>query len=417
MNVQVWRFLLLRRVVECRVVVEAMLFGFLARGFVRAVFGRRAKAISDLSQVHRTTRLPWMRRLVEPYISANLSATHSPPVPLRDRNIARLFGSWLIVLKEPKPDGERGVLLVMFSEMLSLLCAKMDMPRLLHDYTLVFEPSWCGYCDEDLLRFTQFGDDIFVSAAQKDDLAFLQRLHSNLIPVDMGPCDWVDPRVAEPFIANAKEFDIVMNSHWGGLKRHHVLFRILKRARRRYKVVLIGGPWGGRTRSDVEALAQYYGVRDQLTVFENIPYHAVMDKTCRSRVSILLSLKEGSNRAISESIFCNVPVVVLANHVGGIVKNVVLETGLLVPERKLEPAVERLIQASLNPRAWAIERISCFKSSEKLNAVLREHALDHGLPWTQDIAVRACSPDSKYVYESDLQRLAPWNRSLGHYLK
>jgi hypothetical protein len=416
MNVQVWRFLLLRRVVECRVIVEVVLLGFLARGFVRAVFGRRAKAISDLSQVHRTTRLPWMRKLVEPYISANLSATHSPPILVQDKNIPRLFGSWLIVLKEPRPDGERGVLFVMFSEMLSLLCGKMDMPRLLHDYTLVFEPSWCGYCDEDLLRFTQFDVDIFVSAAQKDDFAFLQRLHSNLVPLDLGSCDWVDPRVAEPYLSNQKEFDIVMNSHWGGLKRHHVLFRMLKHAKHRYRVALIGGAWGGRKQSDVEELAQYYGVRGQLTILEQIPYARVMDVTCRSKVSLLLSLKEGNSRAVPESIFCNVPVVILADHIGA-ERNVVPETGVVVRERELASAVERLINGSLEPRAWAIERISCFKSSEKLNAVLREHALDHGLPWTQDIAVRACSPDSKYVYESDLQRLAPWNRSLGHYLK
>jgi glycosyltransferase involved in cell wall biosynthesis len=417
MNVQVWRFLLLRRVVECRVAVEAMLLGFLVRGFVRAVLGRRAKAISDLSQVHRTTRLPWLRKLVEPYISANLSATHPPPILVQDKNIPRLFGSWLAVLKEPRPNGERGVLLVMFSEMLPLLCAKMDVERLVRDYTLVFEPSYPGLCDGDLLRYTQFSEDIFVLAKHDDDIAFLQRLDANLVPMDIGSCDWVDPRVAEPYLANTKEFDIVMNSNWVGSKRHHVLFRMLKHAKQRYRVVLIGEPWGGRSRSDVEELAQYYGVRDQLTIFERIPYHEVMDKTCKSRVSVLLSLKEGGNRATTESMFCNVPVIVLSNHVGGPVKNVVPETGLLTPERDLESAVEQLIHASLNPRAWAIQRISCFKSSEKLNAVLREHALHHGLPWTQDIAVRACSPDSKYAYESDSQRLAPWNHSLGRYLK
>ena len=417
MDVKVWRYLLLRRVLESKVVVHAALLGFLARGFAQALFNRRGKAISDLSQVHRTTRLPCMRRLVEPYIIANLDATYTSPVLHQNGNISRLFGSWLAVLKEPRPDGEQGVLLAMFSEMLPLLYTAMDMGRLLHDYTLVIEPSWSGYCDEDLLRYTQFDDDIFVLAAQRDDFAFLQRLHSNLIPVDFGPSDWVDPRVAEPFLSNAKEFDIVMVARWAPWKRHQVLFRMLKHAKQRYRVALIGGPGGGRSRPDVEELAQYYGVRDQLTIFEHMPYHQVMDITSKSRVSVLLSLKEGSNRAISEGIFCNVPVVVLVNHVGGIVKNVVPETGLLVPERELESAVERLIHGSLNPRRWAIEHISCFRSAEKLNALLRAHAQQRGLSWTEDIAVRASSPDSKYVYEGDRERLAPWNHSLARYLK
>src|SRR5205807_5120972 len=101
---------------------------------------------------------------------------------------------------------------------------------------------------------------IFVLAAQKDDYAFLQRLNSNLVPVDLGPCDWVDPDVAEPFIDNSKEFDIVMNSHWGSSKRHYVLFRMMQRAKRRYKVVLIGGGWQGRGPADILDLAKHYGV-------------------------------------------------------------------------------------------------------------------------------------------------------------
>ena len=417
MDVKVWRYLLLRRVLESKVIVHAALLGFLARGFAQALFKRRGKAISDLSQVHRTTRLPCMRRLVEPYITANLDATYTRPVLRQNENISRLFGRWLAVLKEPRPDGERGVLLVMFSEMLSLLYAAMDMGRLLHDHTLVIEPSYPGLCDEDLLRYTQFDDDIFVMAKHSDDFAFCQRLGSNLIPVDIGPCDWVDPRVAEPFLSNAKEFDILMNSNWAGLKRHHVLFRMLRHAKQRYGVALIGGPMGGRSRSDIEELAQYYGVRDQLTIFEHMPYHQVMDITCKSRVSLLLSLKEGGNRTTTESMFCNVPVIVLSNHVGGTVKNVVQETGLLVPERELESAVQRLIHGSLNPRRWAIEHISCFKSTDKLNRVLQERALQQGMPWTQGLAVRASSPEVKYAYESDFQRLAPWNHSLGRYLK
>ena len=305
---------------------------------------------------------------------------------------------------------------MMFTEMLSLLFATMDIRRLTADFTIVSEPSWSGYCDETFLRCTQLEEDIFVLAAQQDDFAFLERLRANLVPVDLGPCDWVDPRVAEPFVTSPKEFDIVMNSHWGSSKRHYVLFRMLRRAKRRYKVLLIGANWEGRTAADVIALANHYGVRDQLTIVEHIPYKRVMELTCKARVSVLLSLKEGSNRAIAESIFCNVPVIVLSNHVGGIVKNVRAETGLLVAEEDLEGAVENLRASSLAPRQWGLEQISFSRSTERLNAVLRSHAARKGRPWTHDIAARTNSPESKYASASEAQRLGPWNQSLVNYV-
>jgi glycosyltransferase involved in cell wall biosynthesis len=238
-----------------------------------------------------------------------------------------------------------------------------------------------------------------------------------LIPVELGPCDWVDPTVAEPYLANPKEFDIVMNSNWGAWKRHHVLFRMLRHAKRRYKVLLIGVKWSGKFKADIERLAAFYGVTEQLTILENIPYQKVMDLTCRSKVSILLSLKEGSNRAIAESIFCNLPVIVLSNHVGGIHKTITAETGLLSDEKDLESSIEQLMNAHLNPREWGLKNNSCIKSTERLNEVLRDRALQHGLPWTQDIAVRSNSPESKYLSSDDAQRLAPWNEGLNNYLR
>jgi glycosyltransferase involved in cell wall biosynthesis len=409
--------LIQQRILENQFFVYSALIPIIALGAISAAFGFRRRAVLLLSQVHRTTRSSRMRRVVEPYILTNRSVAYRTSEVERDQDISRYFGGRIAVLKEPGPDGERGVLFVMFTEMLSLLFATMDVRRLAADFTIVSEPSWSGYCDEIFLRCTQLEEDIFVLAAQQDDYAFLQRLNSNLVPVDLGPCDWVDPRVAEPFINNPKEFDIVMNSHWGTSKRHHVLFRMLRHAKRPYKTLLIGGSWEGRSAADVLALAKHYGVQDQLTLVEHIPYEEVMNLTCRARVSVLLSLKEGSNRAISESIFCNVPVIVLSNHIGGIVKNVRPETGLLIPEKNLESAVETLLATGLSPRQWGLEHISFMTSSQKLNLILRSRALKNGRPWTRDIAARSNSPESKYASTADSQRLAPWNERLVDYLK
>ena len=410
MDLKTWYQVANQRARENKWAVHSGLALLMSWGFIQALLGRRRRAVNALSQVHRTARWSWLRKLAEPYIIANVKVIYQDPQSLPKPDLSRFLGNRLAVLKVPAGGGEKGVLFVMVSDMFRLLHAGMNLEKLLEDYTLVFEPSWSGYCHPELLEYTRWNHEVFVLAAEEHDFAFLKRLNSSLVPVDLGPCDWVDPRVAVPYLSNPKEFDIVMNSNWGAWKRHYVLFRMLGRAKQRYKVVLVGVNWSGRTRADVERLAGFYGVADQLTILEHIPYEQVMDVTCRSKVSILLSLKEGSNRAIAESIFCNLPVVVLANHVGGIRKNVVPETGLLAEERHLEAAIDQLLHADLNPREWGLENVSCFKSSEKLNLVLREHALRQGRPWTQDIAGRSNSPESKLTYLPRMrERLSlPW---------
>ncbi len=416
-DLRTWFSLAVQRTRENKWVVHSGLFLLVLWGFAQALVGRRARAIRVHCQVHRTSRLLWMRRLVETHIIANRDAIYQEPRPSSGTDLTPFFGKRILVLKAPAPGGEKGVLFVMFSETFHLLHSRTNLERLLQDYTLVLEPSWSGYCGPDLLDFTREADEIFVLAAEEVDFVFLQRLGSNLIPINMGPCDWVDPRVAAPYLANPKEFDIVMNSNWSSLKRHFVLFRTMASATQRFKVVLIGARWGGKTRADIDRLAEFYGVADQLTIQERIPYEKVMDLICRSKVSVLLSLKEGCNRAISESIFCNVPVVVLSNHVGGTKKNVVPQTGLLVDERNLESAITQLLSGNINPRGWGMEHISCFKSSARLNEILREHALSKGRPWTQDIAGRSNSPESTYISAVDAERLSPWNYGLRKYLK
>jgi glycosyltransferase involved in cell wall biosynthesis len=384
-------------------------------GFGLAMARRRRAAVVLLSQVHRSARRVWLRRLVEPYVLNNLAAFQSAAASAARADIPSIRRR-LLVLKPPLSGGEKGVLLVMFTEMLDFVHSSMDVPRLLKDYTLVFEPSYPGYCNSSLLQYARFADDIFVLSPVPDDFEFLQHTHSNLIPVCLGPCDWVDPAIAEPYLTTSKDFDVVMNAIWAALKRHYVLFQMLAHAKRRYRVALIGVNWAGRERADVEREAKYYGVLDQLSFFDSISYPEVMNVTCRSEVSLLLSLKEAGPRAIAESMFCDVPVIVLSDLIGGIVKNVVPETGLRTSENDLEGAIELLRRRSIHPRAWALQNISCLKSTERLNSILRDRALAQNRPWSQGIAVRANSPECKYVLAADAERLRSYNQALSDYI-
>ncbi len=386
-------------------------------GRALGALGDSERALSLISRAHRMARVPGIRERCEGHLEELLplahAATTGSTVPLES-----VFGRRLLVLKAPKSD-ERGVLFVMFSELLSAIAAQLDVRRLLDDYTLVLEPSWSGYFDRDLLYYTQFDDPIFVLSGEAGDFTFLERLDSNLVPIPLGPCDWVDPSIAEPYLGQPKEFDLVMNSHWGPSKRHHVLFRSLTELDPTYRVALIGGPWEGGTRVDIERLAEHFGVRSQISFFERIPFEEVMNVTCRARCSVLLSLKEGSNRALSESMFCDVPVISLDDHVGGIHKNIVEDTGRVVPEGRLARTIAEMARGenTFQPRAWALEHRSCLVSGKKLNRVLAESARERGQPWTQDLAHHANSPDTEYLDVADRERLTDANEGLRAYLK
>src|SRR6478752_4005022 len=100
--------LMRQRLVESPVVIEPALLGLAAVGAALAVAGKRARAVRLLSQVHRTTRANGMKRLAELYVSRHPNAAiHTAAV---EEDIVRLFGGRISVLKEPGPNGERGVL-------------------------------------------------------------------------------------------------------------------------------------------------------------------------------------------------------------------------------------------------------------------------------------------------------------------
>ncbi len=326
-----------------------------------------------------------------------------------------------MVLKAPGPSSEKGVLLVMFSELFTALTRQFSMEALLRDYRLVLEPSWSGYCSDEILQFTVFKDDVYILSPEAGDYEFIKRLRTNLKPLPYGPSDWVNPSLYDQGRGSIveKKYDLVMNSHWGWSKRHHVLFSSLRKLSRDIKVALIGVPWEGRTMDDIKDLAKYFGVEKQLTFYQRIPYLEVMKVTAESKMGILLSLKEGSNRALAECLFCDVPVILLKEHVGGVNKVINSKTGMHATSHELAEAIMHLRNnpGLYQPRKWALENISCLVTTEKLNAFLKESALDAGEPWTQDIVARASSPESRYFDPEDEVRFRKLNRDLSQYCK
>jgi glycosyltransferase involved in cell wall biosynthesis len=359
----------------------------------------RAKGVSYLMQAHRSTRQKSRQIKIESIFRKKslLSKGLMRELVVIKEDSPQLLRKRIFILKEPTMD-EKGVLIVSF-DTFGYLGLKCDMDRIFRDYFLVLEPSWAGYCTPELMQFLDYNDTkIIVQATEKLDFDFLERLSSNLIPVKIGASNWVDERVFKD-LGLEKEYDSIMIAQWGEFKRHHIYFdAIRKTGIVNYKACLVGAAWGGRTKQDIEELIAYYGLEKNIDIFEKLNPEDVNVLLNKSKVGVLLSLKEGSNRAIFEGIFANVPAIVLKDNIGVNKDYINNNTGVLINRDELP---EMLIHFRGNwhnykPREWAMNNISCTQSTQAIEKLLRNAAAELNIQWTRCIEVKVNRPEFEY---------------------
>lgn len=348
----------------------------------------------------RLNSLPFYESRIQKYLVHWLQTTdHAPPGVLSEGQL-RSFRRRTLVLKPPRFEGgvlhERGVL---FSKTFKELAQLCRLDSLLQHYFLVIEPGWSGYADPDLLYYCRFTEHpVVVCAPEQTDYELLEHLRTNLVPVRFGASDWVNPQIFRPIQSIPKEYDAVVIAGWGVYKRHHALFRALRRIKDcSFRVALVGEEWKG-SRQEIEGLINLYHVRDKLVIYQHLSPSEVNDVLNRSKVNLILTLREGANKSIFEGFFADVPGIVLANNLG-INKTYINEhTGRLVYERELPDVLMwfREHYCDFHPREWAMANISPEVTTRKLSAVLQELAKQKGEPWTRDIVAKTNCPDPMY---------------------
>jgi len=113
---------------------------------------------------------------------------------------------------------------------------------------------------------------------------------------------------------------------------------------------------------------------------------------------VLLSLQEGSNRALFEGFFAGVPALALARNVGIPRAYFTPRTGRLISELQLASTLLELREGwrTFDPRPWALANIAPEKSTHKLERVLRDLAAARGEPWTRGIVAKCNVPELRY---------------------
>ncbi len=318
-----------------------------------------------------------------------------------------------IVLKTPRFVGERvvekGVLMLNHAMGFQFFCYCIDVPSVLEHYVLILEPGWSGYTDPAILYFTRFrGHPVIVLAPERRDYDFLEALKTNLIPMSLGCSEWVNPSIFHPLEGQEKKYDVVYVGSWMKFKRHHVLFKVLHELKDpSFQVALVS--LLTENREEIEWFIDSYGVRKNLTLFEQISPEEVNRIMNRSKVNLLLSLQEGGNRALFEGFFAGVPGLALRNNIGIPKDYFNPQTGKLIKEKNLKSELLYFREHwnDFNPRPWAEAHITPEITTAKLNEILKHLAYQRGEKWTQDIVAKCNAPDFEYYPDASAGREMP----------
>ena len=314
------------------------------------------------------------------------------------------------ILKRRIGPREKGVLFISFEDQWVKLLHHADLRSFARDYDLVVAPSWSPPHSLINCVFAHaYPGPLFTLISNPQDMEILPRLAPNYIVLPLLASSWVNPNLFRPRPRQERDIDLVMLANWGKFKRHHVLFKALWDLPADLRVVIIGREQDSRTIETVRAEARYYGVEGRVNLINDLTYEQVSETLCRSRVSVVLSRREGSCVAVAESLFADAPVGLLADaHIGS--RLFINEaTGVLLREQGLAAQLREFLERAdaFRPRQWAEEHISCLRSTAILNEAIKKRALASGGEWTEDLVPFCWRPDPVHVYPEDRQRMEP----------
>ena len=336
----------------------------------------------------------------------------------RKVNWSQLTGDWkagqmekAVVLKPYVGPRERGVVLVSFEYQWARMMGITNLKEFAQRYLLVQAPTWSPPHNlANTLFPAQYPHRRIVTLiSNAQDVKIFPRLSSKYQVVPLYASSWVNPALYQAVDFESKDIDIVMVANFSQYKRHFALFRALRDLPPNLRVVLVGQASGGRTRAMLLREAALYGVAERLEIRESVPDEVVVDTLARSKISLILSMQEGSCVAVVEAMFANTPVGVLEDAVVGSKSFVNEHTGRLLRHRDLGSQLADFLANAhrYSPRKWALDHgWDCHGSTAILNQALKEKALAEGEEWTQDLAVHHWRPDPILVDPQDQARMA-----------
>lgn len=402
----------LRHLNACRLAVQARLSGGGAKARA-ALLGCRAVSFSESEGLNR-----WLSAGIQPLIDhpaepgfweGVVRAAH----PRYDAPLRREPGlTRSVLLKAPGPDGEKGMLLMLFEYNWARLILGLDDDEfawLDEHYDLVLSTSWSP-TDYAVLAavLSKTRSPVFVQACNHLEMPRLAGFHPRVRLLESLGCDWINPDLY-PDEVKDRPIDFLMIANWGQFKRHWDFFAALSRMPANLRVVLVGQAEGGRDAEFIRRQAVAFGVPQSLEVHQSLPIAEVARLQSQSKVALIFSRREGCCVAFVEAMFAGCAVGLRADAHVGPLAYVNEETGLVLRPGHLAEDLMQLHQTAggKNPGAWARANISCHTSHAKLNELAKQSHRERGLPWVRDLAVPHWRPYPAHAVQAEAEALLP----------
>lgn len=315
------------------------------------------------------------------------------------------------VLLKPPAGREKGVLLVYHERDWLRLAQDADACRFVDDrYHLILTASWSPTHYHTLDALTRvFASRVYVQACNRGEIPKLERFHPRIRCLPTLGCDWLHPDLSRPLPRSRRTTDLVMVAGWGPYKRHWHLFQALRQMPAGLSVTMIGQDDGPHTLDRVRAQARLFRVPQHIAFHQNLDVAEVQAHLGAARVAVILSLHEGYCGVVTEAMFADTPIGVLADAHIGSKEYVNPQTGVLLPRSGLAAALTDFLARAdtFRPREWAVRNVSCHRSLAVLNEFLRGEAAAAGRPWTTGVAPFCWRPFATLIHPSDVDRLRP----------
>ncbi len=381
-------------------------------GFLLRILGMRRRALDFILKGRRIGTVPAATSMLGGLLSGSKSGVQEivsilgpPPT-----HAAADLANRVLILKTPSisPTGviERGAVIVKFTETFSPFLQLLETKLLTKYFQIVLEPSWVGYSLPDILAYAQLRPEpVVVFSPYDDDYSLLHDIHSNLVPVTLGPADWANSARFYPLPHEPKLYDSIYVANYNPIKRvDRYLRAVAKVSQRRaeFTAALVCATHGTARREVHETLA-WARKHARIDFFDGVSQEQLNVLINQSKVNVLLSLREGSNKGLAEGMFAGTPVLLLKESVCGNHRHINASTGKVVADRELEDALSWFSDhhREFSPRVWAEQHISAEASTRALSRTLREIEREAGRPWTTGLRAKVNQPEMRYLNAID----------------
>jgi glycosyltransferase involved in cell wall biosynthesis len=310
-----------------------------------------------------------------------------------------------IILSSPKQEGDKvlkGVILLTFTHTFSFFLKHPQWEKLNKYFLFVLEPSWAGYADPDILAFLQEAEHCVLQASEVRDRAFVNSLFPQIPCMETGASNWVDERLfsAETSDFYEKEYDSIYVANLAPFKRVLKAIEFVATVKRQipsYKMAIICASWGSGNKNELSEYSKKLGVENNVIIYDGMQQSKLVELVRRAKCSILLTLKEGSNRVLFESMFVNVPVICLSENIGVNKSYINASTGILTTDKLVPDALIYMTEnyGRYKPREWALVNLSSDKTTEYLINIIESWFLAE---INLNLFVKVNSPEVNYKY-------------------